>query len=667
MKRKRLFSLFEAVDNLSQMADSSQGEKEEGSSWKSEQARPFVKETFASVHAYFKRLTKDKEIDIGAPETQHRLKAIMRLADEAASHVQSSFDTATQHEVESLQSFYHDHIASKALESLEEEQAWQRNWEEVERDVTDIARTGMYELERIRRDKAYELFFIERDDGVPFFTKNLIRHSKLVYDLDGLLAATEHEDPLLEVPKLHEKALSIAAHEMREAVKEGVAQLYGYLRSSGAGDPFAQNLQRALMALTCAGEAHLDEHKAPPKPASTYFTDFHRFLREALASPEYRDRHEEREGPLSDAFRLAERLTFAFFNQSARSALFAPLLRSLLTPRPSRTPVWAYLIEQRAHIDTYLAQFPNGPLFKAIDLLYDTAHSGVGFDPIFQHNYPKALFTFQLGQRSVTCHHLPSPTRQITLSHATVVDEYTTFLSSLPTGGRFFLINLQDRVSVEEGARSRALEQLQHSAEYADKLTVITLPKHSPWYTQEGEYAAADSAAPFFASMVAELDEGEEGSWYIPKSLLPFVKERGKELAAQIHTAFFKKKKKLSLEERLIAIELWQTLLTLACVMKLVPDHISFTSKDGVDTGAAATAGWYALLRRLSGKSEWDATSEEHLLSLAFLPALTIRERAIEPNTLARMASMHTLLESSKGKEVDALLSDGDVLLGSLL
>jgi hypothetical protein len=69
------------------------------------------------------------------------------------------------------------------------------------------------------------------------------------------------------------------------------------------------------------------------------------------------------------------------------------------------------------------------------------------------------------------------------------------------------------------------------------------------------------------------------------------------------------------------------------------PDILSFTCKDAVDTGAAASAEMFAFLRMMNDPSKWSKEEKDFLLWMLYSPALAIRERAIDGNRLHRMAS----------------------------
>ncbi len=89
-------------------------------------------------------------------------------------------------------------------------------------------------------------------------------------------------------------------------------------------------------------------------------------------------------------------------------------------------------------------------------------------------------------------------------------------------------------------------------------------------------------------------------------------------------------------------------------ILKLIedfnPDTLSFTCKDAVDTGAAASAEMFAFLRMMNDASHWSKEEKDFLLWMLYAPALSVRERAIDIQRLNRMTSALAIV----GAEVEA-------------
>jgi len=122
-----------------------------------------------------------------------------------------------------------------------------------------------------------------------------------------------------------------------------------------------------------------------------------------------------------------------------------------------------------------------------------------------------------------------------------------------------------------------------------------------------------------------------------------------------VHSLFFAKKETLTRKNRLDFIELFYHFLTQQIIEWTQPDLISFASKDGIDRGAAAAAGFYLFLRLFSDTSNWKKEERDQLLSILYAPALLVRERLLDIQRLHRMVSALSLLEAALTTDRKAL------------
>ena len=103
-----------------------------------------------------------------------------------------------------------------------------------------------------------------------------------------------------------------------------------------------------------------------------------------------------------------------------------------------------------------------------------------------------------------------------------------------------------------------------------------------------------------------------------------------------VHKEFFSSKSNLTRRNREDFIEIFYQLLILKWIEMSEVDSISFTCKDGIDTGAAALALFFGFIQILCA----DISKEiEFLRYLLYAPAFFIRERAIDPERLNRAIS----------------------------
>ena len=283
-------------------------------------------------------------------------------------------------------------------------------------------------------------------------------------------------------------------------------------------------------------------------------------------------------------------------------------------------------------------------MFKILDLIREEQEEDaiIPFDPIGQENLPSRIYEVQRKGKKIDVLRIPSPTRQSLIHKVEVVDEFRGFLRSLAQETpvrKHMIINLQDRTSWKEYARSRALETLQMNAEFNNQLVVITLPKDTDFYHQTNEYLNLNKADDFLKAFAAQLATPEECGYFLPAQVKKPDLTRFTEMALPaIHELFFNNKNTLTRRNREDFIEIFYQFLILKCIDMVEPNSISFTCKDAIDTGAASNGAFYGFIKLLSG--DFSAKEElDFLRWLLYTPALFIRERAIDPERFNRTIS----------------------------
>jgi hypothetical protein len=242
-----------------------------------------------------------------------------------------------------------------------------------------------------------------------------------------------------------------------------------------------------------------------------------------------------------------------------------------------------------------------------------------------------------------SCIRLPCPINQQQIDKAEIAIEFEGLLRSLGSlkrNQRHLVINVQDRTSWREYARCNAVEEAQKKTEFENTLIVATLPKDTDFYLQSGSYVEWDDAAEFTKLLKSQVESGEECGFFIPPGihlaeLLEFVDKAIK----TIHTLFFAGKDRLLHKNRLDFIEIFYLFFSLKLIEEFKPDSFSFTCKDAVDTGSAASAEMFALLRMMNDSSHFSKVEEDFLLWMVYGPALLVRDRAIDIQRFNRMTS----------------------------
>ncbi len=664
-------SVMEAVDELSKLAEidhSLSGTELQAREIKQEK----VKQTFRVLHRYLEHLYEHDKGQFEDPHTRQGVKAIMGIASEAVKkldHFTVLFKGAHGEggvselkEFQDFQQFYLTKIMKKFEATLASEEAWEAEWGGQETDLLDIQRRGLKDLETVRRDKEYELFYIRKEDGRPFFNRNLMRHIRLVGEFDESMGDPSGEDPFLKIKLIEDGQLYESTKHLLSTAKTSIDSFFRDALKFKE-NAFVMGLSKAVMGLMLAANPRNLMQNTMGKSAVSYFSDFQRYLREALQSIEYQQAlempPEQMEPVITISLYLAHKLSsLLFFRKPSRhesDRLIERTFEKACNHKPlsqeGKNPLWLWnsLLDDDEKLRSFLKRFPNGPLMKTLDVLRE-GEEREGYDPIAQENLPYELFTISGGVLGTKVLHLPSPVTQLRVDSVDIIKEFQACLRFIVQTGkkeRILVVNLQNRTSWQEHARAAALEELQKNAEFTGHLLVISLPMDTDFYNQSENYEALDEAKTFKSQLLEQLESGEECGFYIPpfverKALLAFAAES----IEIIHKTFFAKKENLTRKNRLDFIELFYLFLTLYFLEKVQPAYFSFTCKDAIDTGAVMTAELFSLVNMFGSDQKFDEKKRTLLLSLLYAPALMLRERAVDKSRLHRAISALSLVQA---------------------
>lgn len=692
-------TIMDAVDNLSSIAEVDVESTAEGvergvkgslqkfknlKQTEKEETLKTVKGTFKTVHKYLQHVYQKEKEHLQDVEMQRGVKAIMVLAGEAAEkldkctsifkHTYEEGKIEEITEYKDLRKFYLNKIVKRFQEVLASEEAWEEEWG-VEDPHVDIERLRLKDLETVKRDREYELFYIRKDDGKPFFNRNLLRHIKLVSDFDEVISAAEGEDPLLRVNILVDKEAQAVANEMRLDIKNEMDDFY--VEAMEHQDiPIIQTMNKVTMSLLLASNPRNLLQHSIGKTCTRYFHDFQYFLREILTSADYIRLISH---SLNEADKLSRTLVhlvhafcFAFFIRVGKRNDLIDYIHDLIKKGYGGQEIargdtsdpltfWNDLLDIHDVVTSVLKRYPSGPLFKTLDVFRERDEKE-GFDPIYQGNQPSFQFTFSSQSFDAKCLRLPCPTFHDHINKAEVIDEFKGYLRYIEQKkelGCHLLFNLQDRTSWEEHARCQALEELSRRAEYTNQLVLVTLPKKTDFYFQTDAYKDISDAKDFLTLIKDQIASNEECGFFfanrIPRTELDtFINK----ILPLIHQRVFASKETLSRRERLDFIEVFYQFLMLKVLDIVKPDYFSFTCKDAVDVGPTTSAGFYSLVKMMSDARNYDKEEQDHFLWMLYGPSLVVRERLVDYQRLSRVMSAMTALSEGFLKDHKGFLKD---------
>ncbi len=663
---KEELSVMEAVDNLSNMAeidlkvpiDLDEEEISTEINWRDpKQAlrnEDLVKETFRVLHRYLQNMVRRDRSTLRDPQIQKGIQAIMAIATEAVQKMDrfaalypGQYNPISKlKEYTDLQKYYRQQILEQMPKPTETPEEWEENLEEELKGI-EAEKLGLRDLEAVRKDQNYELFFIKNENNKPYFTRTLLRHIRLMGNFDELISKAEGEDPLLRLREMLD-------YELHEGAKEVLQLSAPYLDEFYKGGmkykdrPYEGSLNKAIMALRMAANPKNLIENQSFKSCLEYYADFHRFLRQALKAPRYLKGvgGEMKDDPYTHAvLRLTHALCCYFFMRIEPRKEALKLIhrmmergdemrkgREKVKAEKKELQIWADLLDEDENLRYLAAHYPNGPLLRTLDMFREEEEYE-GYDPLMHYNFPAQLFAFTGEDFHVTVMRIPSPVKQVYIQQAEIVEEFEGFIRFLKRELKpdsHLLVNLQDRTSWQGVARARAIDELAVESEYYETFYTLGLAKKTPFYSQSDEYQTVGGAPVFLELFEEQILSGADCGFHLvdsieKKEIAKFLKP-GLKL---VHECFFEGKTTLTRLERISFIEIFYVLFVLKIIEMTGVDSVSFTCKDAIDAGMQQTAVFYGFLRLMNSTKAWSEEEKKQLLWILYSPALLIRERPI--------------------------------------
>ncbi len=674
-------SILEAVDNLSSMAEleveEARVEKKESTDetirlnvnkWldprNEQKSLDSAKNTFKAVQKYLEHVYAKEGKSLKDIEMQKGVRSIIALANEAAfklDQCRAVFGDKTSvtqtKEFRDLIEFYEKKILKRFEEVIQSEEEWGEEWG-GEEDAADIQRRGLKDLESVTRDRDYELFHLTKEDGTRFYNRNLIRHIRLVADFDQLVSSVDGDDPLLKVRLVQDKEAQRASKSIYEHLGNDLDR---WIRRAGKfrEDPLVQTFFRAIMALLLSANKYNTIMQTSCKPSIAYFADFQYYLRATLYNVDYlsiiENPPEETDPFYENMIEVIHKTCYQLFvhkeDSSDALSLFVKILGLSDVPASEKSvrsslSTWNEVLDHHEALHGELTKFPSGPLFKVLDIIHEGPPED--FDPYMNDDRPAERFNLHFGKSHIQVITMGCPTRQAFVHKAEVIPEFVGFLRHMKKHSqKALVINFQDRTSWKEFARCSALEALHATAEFRFEIDIVTFPKDTDFTEQSDTYLKLNNAEEFKQNLLEQFKSEEECGFHFPKY---FKRDELHEFANicidTIHSTFFGKKDILSRKNRLDFIELFTQILIYKFLVVSQATHLFYTAKDGIDIPAVAAATTFALSKILGGSSDWHEEEKESYSSYIFLPALLVRERAVDLRLLSRSVSMLSVVSA---------------------
>lgn len=642
-----------------------------------------IKDIFRVILNYLRNFYRKDYTYVSDPKTIEGVKTIMVLVGEAAKKLDKYSALFEKAQVKSitnlpeykhLQEFYLSKIARKIDEGtlgkwmLElTKRAWNRS-REIKLTAKQALQTKhvFVDLDSVKKDTEYELFFLRKEDATRFYSPRLIRNIKLVCDFGDYFGKPKVlNDPLEDVVLWQDLCYLRAAKDILQAVENRMRRYYKEAMQFKDRE-LVEYMNKAFMALMLCTNSHNQVNHVPSKTCKEYFADFQYYLRQALHSRDYLKLITY---PSKHSSSLANCLLdtvhsvcMALFENLRIYQTVSPHLQKLLQEAAENQSVehqdaakasdtlWNRLACDNKALSKLMKQHANGPLIKVLNVLQQDSH--LSFDPLLLQNIPTQLYALYFNENKIMNVQIPSPTSQEFIHKVVVVEEFKAFLRNCEKSNiikKHLIVNLQDRTSWREHSRCVALEDLQKNENFDQQLVVVTLTKDTEFYHQLEPYYQDNHADVFIQNLKEHLSDENSGFYFpmaINNALSPaFVNG----IIKEIHRIFFSGKNILLREHRLDFIELFYCFLQLKLIEIVKPDSFSLTCKDGVDMAATANAQLFAFLKIINDES---FTSADHAIlnDILYAPALLVRERCVNPERFNRMNSAIKCVESVRAQ-----------------
>jgi len=653
-------SILEAVDNLSTMAeiDLLEGKTHrqglfdklrQHAKWLSftdkKKTDDRIKLTFSTIHRYLEHVNAKSIDELKRNHLQNGVIAIMGLAREAAlkvdglkklMHPGEKTKSVTQtNEYQLLESFYKRHVQTKLQNLLDTTSSVKTESPEASGIIKD--------LDSLKKDEEYELLFIKRDDGEPFFTSDLIDHLKLVTDFDIAVLDYIQDTPLQMVRVIQDDEAWTVASEIYIYAKSVIEP---FLKSykTHLDDQISHILYSAVIALVAAKNPQNLLKSQRKKSCLGYFKDFHYYLREVVNHQAFSILDQSPYHLKVKA--VIQKLCGWFFLHPMSHPKAVENLKKLIHQGQiksiKRHSIWEWFLESYEHIANELTNSPSGPILKLIDQ-YERGEFDNGFSSIWQSNYPSKILDFNLNGKRPAILYLPSPTIQKVATHANLIGEFQAFLNLNPNQ-QFLLINLQDKSLI---AKPRA-EALEEAYKHFPNLSVLSLPKDSHFYHQDHEFFDLHKANYFLKALEDQIHGAPITGFTFPTQISHAeIIKFSQKMIPWIHHQFFANNSTLTRKNRQDFIEIFYGFIVFKIIEKLSPDYISMTCKDALDVGSLGNLQLFAFLKIFMEDPTWGSEERDRILELALVPAFINRSRLVLLSRFDRMISMLRVLEST--------------------
>lgn len=540
---------------------------------------------------------------------------------------------------------------------------------EFREDVALKINQVMVDNETIRKDSAYELFYIRKKNGSRFFNLKQLKNIKTATDIGDYFENIDQNN--IETRECKDRMVNIGAINILKTLSSKINRFF-HESNKNRKVELVRNLYSSIMALMLASHRENRLNNFPAKCCLEYYKDFQHYLYTSLQSKEYQKLIVY---PPSETNVLAHSILDLIHSMCKSQMLHFGNYQELIPfihEWTGKKEIDIYnqnkklsheLSNEYEVLKKKLKTFSYMPL----RLILQDIEKGEAnfFAPLKQENYPIQLYSIYYQDKKCLNLHMPGPVHQDYIDNSFVDEVFLGYLKSLQKDqllNKHLIVNLQDRTHWRESARSRVIESLEKASLNKRCLNVITLPMDTDFYHQSSPYADNHNFEIFFEHFMTHINDPSSGFYFseeIKESIFPkFCNDLGR----GIYRVFFASKSDLTVSERRNFIDLFYFFLVVKIIEITHSDLFNLSCKDAIDLGGSLNLMFYAILKCVNNAS-FSKTDIDFILYLLVGVPLIQRGRMMFKERVERFFSLLVKLEKLKetygGESLALLISEG--------
>lgn len=617
MEKTRKFE--KALENLEQLKkisyDYSSGNAEASSHNK---ALSEMKEAVHYIDHYFKQAgaLSQKDVDKVIKETDFLIAGVQDVFSFLEDHKEEVYRSLSQ-DYRHLNHTYdvtREHLNNKMVEPKEILNGSLENCQDQEEFLNNLV--------EVKRDRSYELFYMANEDNKRFYTDAL---AQIIYKQGKIHESMHENDPLTKTIVWNSDEITKLASSLVYTNDMPIRLFYQKALTNMSAE-LTVNVHNALMALFLARYEATAVSQQPRKENLSYFNDFLHFLRKATALLNEKDLLDLQE---KHSKSLVSSLSAKLYDHTidfveAANYIFLNI-SSKLQPEEGKKPLSAgqYVAEIYDELHRLFSKYPNGPLFKAIDRMLDPYLKE--FDPILLGILPCLEGKLIQGDKEIKVLRTPSPVSQSSILYANCNGEFLHFLDAKTCqGDKILVINIQNRLSRKDRARSRIIEE---SLQDYSSVYMSAFPEPEDFlYGLEQVHGELETFTDFFSLVQQEFFKPKaKGYCVLPEEMKERMGVFLEGIVPSLKNVFFSKKKILFKNDKVLLLHLIYYFVVFNLIEQLDPNTLVIMSKDGLDYASVFVSGFAFF----EDRGNWDEDSLKRMVARMLAPTLVARDRLV--------------------------------------